>query len=292
VKPVVALLGLASCLVASTRALAQSGDYPLAAEGSTVALRQGLDGAGPYWQHSGADRWFLAGTLDAATVSYRPGLAVGYGRPHWRWFGAEGSAQLSLSGVGSYLGLRGVFPYLEIKVGGRYFASINQRMLRPRQHYERSSLESEELGRSRYFASEAELHSRAELPFGAAFAVASAFAIAGVPEGQFVFEEALRVVVEPPLLYRVRGGYFAHLASDRSLKLGVAAEVIGIPRREATIVRAGPVMNLAITDHVEASAAVLVVAHSPDALGLVGADLGQIGLRYRWATGDRFPEWP
>jgi len=36
----------------------------------------------------------------------------------------------------------------------------------------------------------------------------------------------------------------------------------------------------------------MIVAYSPDTLGLIGADLGQLGLRYRWATGDRFPEFP
>jgi len=36
----------------------------------------------------------------------------------------------------------------------------------------------------------------------------------------------------------------------------------------------------------------MVVAVSPDELGLVGADLGQLGLRYRWASNDRWPDFP
>jgi len=29
-----------------------------------------------------------------------------------------------------------------------------------------------------------------------------------------------------------------------------------------------------------------------DQLGVVGADLGQLGLRYRWASGDRWSDFP
>jgi hypothetical protein len=52
------------------------------------------------------------------------------------------------------------------------------------------------------------------------------------------------------------------------------------------------VLTLSLTHHLDAIGAVMIVAASPDQLGLLGADLGQLGLRYRWSTGDRWPEFP
>ena len=50
--------------------------------------------------------------------------------------------------------------------------------------------------------------------------------------------------------------------------------------------------HLHLTHHLDAAASIMAVAWSPDSLALLGTDIGQFGLRYRWATGDPFPEFP
>jgi hypothetical protein len=56
--------------------------------------------------------------------------------------------------------------------------------------------------------------------------------------------------------------------------------------------RAGPVLGVAITRHLDARATVLLVVASRDRIGLDGADFAQLGLRYRWASGEPRPAFP
>ncbi len=246
-----------------------------------------------YWQQSGPDRWFAAAALEAGVPYYRTGVTLGYGRPHWRWAGLWGWSQLSPSGPASYLGLRGVLPNLELRAGGRYVVSANQHFLPREDSYQRTDLEVATTGRSRYLSGEAELVARVELAYGSFFAVASGYYLAGVPAGELLFEETLKVVALPPWLFRARGGYLFHVTGVASpLKVGLTGEIIGVPGRSASVARVGPALSVSITDHLEATGTLLVVVSSPDNLGLAGADFGQIGLRYRWATGDRFARFP
>ena len=79
---------------------------------------------------------------------------------------------------------------------------------------------------------------------------------------------------------------------DSGLAVGWAAEVIVVPEREAVVVRTGPQLAVALTHHLDAALSFMAVVASPDHLRLAGTELGQFGFRYRWATGDRFPEFP
>jgi hypothetical protein len=56
--------------------------------------------------------------------------------------------------------------------------------------------------------------------------------------------------------------------------------------------RVGPVFGMTLSHHLDASASFMVTTASNDALGLLGGEFSTIGLRYRWATGDRWPEFP
>ena len=62
-------------------------------------------------------------------------------------------------------------------------------------------------------------------------------------------------------------------------------DLIGLPGRDEFVVRAGVVASVAIDAHLEAQASLVPVIVSPDTLGLAGADFGQLGVRFRWATG-------
>ena len=108
--------------------------------------------------------------------------------------------------------------------------------------------------------------------------------VLGVPSGQFVYEETLHVITDPPMIYRGRTGYALSFGREGNAHAGVVAEVLLLPRREAFVFRAGLVASFAIDEHLEALALLVVPVVSPDSIGILGGDYGELGLRYRWAT--------
>jgi hypothetical protein len=66
--------------------------------------------------------------------------------------------------------------------------------------------------------------------------------------------------------------------------------VVGIPNREAVVVRAGLYTSVAVNRHLEVLATLLPVLVSPDSIGLIGADFGQLGIRMRYATDETRPD--
>lgn len=259
--------------------------------GTQPGLFEGLDQSRPFWV-SGKTRWFISYVLDAGIVYLRPQLAVGYGKPHWSWIGIEGYASASVNGGVEYAGLHAATTYVDARIGARYNFSVDQHFLVPQDEYNREDSELELGPMSRYLSLEAEITGSAPVAGGTLFAVATGYYITETPPGFYVFEDALRIIIDPPYVLRARLGYLASFGINNTLKIGVAGEVIGNPGREATVVRAGPVIGVSLTHHLEAVGALMVVAHSTDDLGLRGAEFGNIGFRYKWATGDRWPEFP
>ena len=245
-----------------------------------------------YWERSAGERPFLASTMDLGAIYFRPSLAIGYGRPHWSWIGVEGYSEVAPSGGTEYFGVRAVMPQLEIRGGARYAFPVDQYLLPPQDTYTRNDTELKLGPASRYLSAEVEITGSVPFLGGALFGVASGYAILGTAEGYYVYEEGLHTVMKPPFLYRARLGYIGELDRLGELRFGAAAEIIGNPGRNSTLLRLGPVVTVSLTHHLDAIGAVMIVAASPDQLGLVGADLGQLGLRYRWSTGDRWPEFP
>jgi len=282
-----ALLGLAPPLARAQ----DPADLP-PAQGSGAALRSGIESDLPYWQLCGPVRPFLSATLDAGVLYYRPTLAVGYGRPHHQWVGVEGYAGITHAGGSNYFGLHGEWSGFHLRGGARYEYPVDDYYVAPQDSYEREDLEGELHGRARYFAAEVEVSGSVGVPGGTLFGVATGYALFGVPDDFHVFEQSLKVVADPPWMWRARAGYLLHIGWMETMKLGAAVEVIHIPGRDALVFRAGPAINVALTHHLEAVGASMFIAMSPDSLGLVGADIGQIGLRYRWATGDRWADFP
>jgi hypothetical protein len=262
--------------------------------GSVDALRQGVEQQRPFWRGSGPNRPFMAATIDVGGIFFRPTLQLGIGKPHYRWIGFEGAAAVSQAGGQNYLGLNAVLPGLQARLGARYVFATDQRFLRPSDTFTREDLEPlpDDLGYSRYLNIEVEMSGSVGVPGGNAFASFAGYAIRGVQKNTFLFEETLRIVVDPPYLWRARTGYMFHMGFLGALKVGAAGEVIGVLERETFVVRAGPVVSVSLTHHLEGIAQAMIVAASPDELGLDGADLGQLGLRYSWATGDRWAEFP
>ncbi|AGP33476.1 hypothetical protein [Sorangium cellulosum] len=265
---------------------------PPAADAPPVSSGVDLLQKRSYWARSAGARPFVSAVLELGVIYYRPSLALGFGKPHWSWLGIEGYASVSPSGGAEYVGLRAALPGVEIRGGARYAFSTSQYFLEPRASYTRRETELMEGPLSRYVAGEIEVSGSIPLLGGSLFGVATGYAVLGAPEGLYLYEEALHTVMKPPYLYRARLGFMGEMDKFGELRFGAAAEVIGNPGRGSVIVRVGPMLAIALTHHLDAVGTAMVVAATPDRLGLLGADLGQLGLRYRWATGDRWPEFP
>ncbi|MCA9625296.1 MAG: hypothetical protein KC731_40015 [Myxococcales bacterium] len=284
------LLAVATALVAREAKAQQLTDLPPPT--GSPAVTSGVEQTRPYWVRSGEHRPFLAAQLELGMVYYRPTLQAGWGKPHYEWFGAEGGTAVSISGTTLYGGLRGQLPNIGLRIGARYEAPFAQRLL-PRQHqYDRLDLETVKTPHSRYLSWEAEVTANWPVPGGSMLMVLSGYHIDAQIEGYNIWEQNLRQVVEPPWLYRARLGYLAHVGWLGSMRVGAAAEIIGIPLRDTAAVRAGPIITVSLTHHLQAVGAIMLVARERDTFGIRGADMGQLGLVYRWATGDRFAEFP
>ena len=261
-------------------------------QGVSSVLVSGVGHSGPYWGGSGPYRPFVAGTFDLGVVHYRPTLSLGWGKPHHEWLGADVGSSIGLSSSRLYTGLRGVLPGVSLQIGARYESATAQNLLPPQEEYQREELETDKTPPSRYLSIESELSAAVPFPGGSLIGVLSGYALTGELEGLYVFEENLKVVVAPPWLWRARLGYLGHIGWEGSMKIGGAVEVLHVPNRDALLLRAGPLVSAELTHHLEVIGAIMLVAASPDSLGVVGADLGQLGLRYRWASGDRWSDFP
>jgi hypothetical protein len=263
--------------------------------GDFDALSTGTGDRHDHWAGTGR-RAFVAGVYDVGLFYLQPGLSLGYGEPHHRWFGLSGSVNMSVSGGTGKLAIRGVAPHFDARLGVRYESPINQEFLAPQDVFTREDTELEDYGASRYLSIDAELAGNVPMPGGHLIAAASAYGVLGTPRDLFVFEEALKVVIDPPFLWRARLGYMAELPfggeREHALRIGVAAEGVHNPERPLFVARVGPLVSLPLTCHLEMVAAAMLVAWSRDRLGLLGADFGEIALRYRWASGDPVPGFP
>ena len=249
--------------------------------------KTGADALGgeSYWG-LGASRLFVSSTIDAGYLYFRPQIAVGYGKPHWSWFGAELYPSISGGGAVEYAGLRAALRHVDIRVGARYVISFNRHFLEPRVSFTRENVETRTGNPSRYVGLDSEVAFSIPLPLGSIFGLVGAYGIFGVPEGSFVFEEGLHTVMKPPFIARARLGYALALGD---ISVGAFGEGITNPGRSKPVFRAGPSLGLQISDHLDLFATFAFVLGSADALGLLSGDIGTLGVRYRWASGESVP---
>ncbi len=237
-----------------------------------------------YWAN-GKPRWFFAATLELGFAYVRPKLAAGRGRPHWEWIGLEALPIVTLEGAGAYGGLRGQVPNLDARLGVRYFSPFNRTLLPEQERHGRLDIEREDGPNGRYVAYEAEIAPSLELFGGSAFSVLTAYYVPGIQAGHHLYEESLKVVIAPPFVWRARLGYGFGFGPRGSIRVGPAAEVLGLSGRDEQVFRAGMVAIAAVSNSLDVQATLLPVISSPDRIGLAGADWGHLGVRWRWATG-------
>jgi hypothetical protein len=218
-------------------------------------------------------------------VYLRPRLSAGYGRPFSAWVGLDANPIVSGDSVGGYAGVRLVLPHLNLRVGPRFAASFNRNYLSPQRSYNRLDLDSTVGDPARLFTWEAEVETSLPVGPGDVVGLGSVSYVTNVPSGQLAFEESLRVIVAPPLVWRGRAGYLVRFGSAGQHSIGVVADVLDVPKRDDSMtVRVGPVVRIVLSRRVEVRGSFVPTIVSPDHIGLVGGDFTELGFRYRWAT--------
>lgn len=242
----------------------------------------------PSMAHSwseGAPRTFAAATIDAGYLYLRPRGSIGYGRPFHTWIGLDANPIVSGQGYGGYGGARFALPYVDLRVGARYFNTFRRAFLVPKSSYDRLDLDATDQPKSRYVTLEAELSAAIPVGPGDLLGLASISSMVGVKPGTYVFEETLRVIVDPPYVWRGRMGYVLRFGSHSQHSVGPVFDVLHVPQRDDAITfRAGPVLRIQLSRHFDVRGSFVTTFFSPDRLGLVGGDFTELGVRYRTAT--------
>ncbi len=230
-------------------------------------------------------RYFVATTFDIGFVYARPRVSVGYGRPFTQWIGLEANPVASSAGIGAYGGIRFALPFADLRIGPRYFYSFDHSVLAVKPTYDRLDLETSGGKHATTLTYEAELDVSLPVGPGNVLLRGSVSYVTGVDEDHEVFEETLRAIVRPPLVWRARGGYALRFGTYNQHSIGIVADMLDIPKRDDSItVRVGPVMRLVLSRRVELRGSFVFTVVSPDTIGLVGGDFTELGVRYRWAT--------
>jgi hypothetical protein len=233
----------------------------------------------------GTPRLFAATQIDAGFLYLRPRGQVGYGKPFNTWLGLEANPIVSNQHWGIYGGLRFAVKYVDLRVGARYMTPWTRSFLRPQASYDRQDLDSTIEQGAHVTTLEAELNLTVPLGPGSFIGTFSASDVEGVPEGFLVFEETLRVIVDPPFVWRGRGGYVFQWGEHDQYSIGPVVDVLNVPKREdSTTVRAGPVLRITLSRHFDVRGSFVATVFSPDRLGLLGGDFTELGVRYRLAT--------
>jgi hypothetical protein len=250
---------------------------------SAIAL-SAIARARPAAADLGPPRWFVSTTIDAGYLYLRPRLSTGYGIPFRLWAGIDANPIVTSTGLGAYSGLRFQIPWFDLRLGARGFMAFQHTFLPPQAHYSSVDLELENGSPARYVTAEAELSGGIPAGPGSILLVLTASGVFGATHGRFVYEETLRVITDPPEIYRARAGYALALGSEGAAHVGLVGESLFLPRRHDVVVRAGLVASFTIDEHLEALALLVIPVFSPDTIGISGGDYGELGLRYRWAT--------
>ncbi|HJL44833.1 MAG TPA: hypothetical protein RMG45_03320, partial [Polyangiaceae bacterium LLY-WYZ-15_(1-7)] len=231
------------------------------------------------------NRAFLGIAFDLGFIYLRPRLSVGWGKPFARWFGVDVNPIVSPRAAGGYGGLRVDVPHFNFRAGVRLGVSYNQSYL-PKQHtYDTRDWAVRNGTDQRYFSWEAELTLDYPLGPGEITSETAVTYITGVEAGFNVYEEHIKVIVDPPWVWRTRLGYELRFGAEDTIRLGVVAELLGVPQRDLVSFRAGLTLRVRVTPQLEIRAAWIPPLYLRDNLGIRGGDFALLGLRYRWASG-------
>ncbi|MEO7095680.1 MAG: hypothetical protein ABI175_20650, partial [Polyangiales bacterium] len=244
-----------------------------------------------YWSEGDA-RPFLSSRLDAGFGYGKAQLAVGYGKPHWIWIGAEAFAITTYEFAAFYAGIRAYLPFVDVALGVRDNYSYKFGFLEQREHHDSAEVKGTSGTHARYLAWEACLSGGLPVPGGYALWEGTVDIVTDTPPNVHLYEESIRAIMQPPKIIMARLGYLLAFGRNDFIKVGVLGEGIFLPGRDAHVLRIGPVANVNLTDHLEALGVVTFAVKSPDSLDTVLGGWAILGLRYKWATGDKLPRFP
>ena len=228
---------------------------------------------------------FFATSIDVGFLYFRPRVSLGFGQPFSTWFGLDANPIISSEGAGGWLGLRAALPNINLRFGGRYFHSFRRSYLRPQNTYTITDIENRSGPASSYLSMEAELTGNFPAGPGMLHAELTATSVLLVDRGYYIYEETIRVVLNPPYVWRARIGYSLPFGQNGLFRVGGVVEMVGIPNRDQVVLRGGLVVRVPLFQNLEARGTFIPVWASPDTLGLAGGDSFLVGIRYRWATG-------
>lgn len=230
-------------------------------------------------------RAFAATTMDFGFVYIRPRLSLGYGQPFTKWFGVDANPIAQTSGLGAYGGFRIEIPHVDWRIGGRYFSSFENTYLIPQGSYDRIDLERKVSDKARTLTWESELDLSFRVGPGRLLVRGSVSYVTGVPDGRYVFEQTLHVIVDPPWVWRSRVAYGFTFGAHDQHSIGPAVDILDVPGRDdSRTVRVGPILAMKLSRRVEVRGSFVFTVISPDRIGLKGGDSTELGLRYRWAS--------
>jgi hypothetical protein len=176
-------------------------------------------------------------------------------------------------------------PRLTWRAGMRIAAALSRQYLEPQESFDRVDLDLAESTRADVITYETEVEGTVPLGKGDIVGLASVSYLTNIPEGFWAFEETLRLIVDPPWVWRGRVGYLRRFGTVDQHSAGIVVEAFGVPgREEGLTMRAGPVVRIVLSRRVEVRGSFVATFHSPDQLGLAGSDFTELGLRYRWAS--------
>lgn len=235
------------------------------------------------WELDGP-RPFFSAMVDVGYLYLRPRVALGYGKPFHKWIGIEANPSMSAQSTGGYAGLRLDIPFFDLRVGARQTYSFNRSYQTPNTHYRRYDLESTEKDRTFITTLETEANFTVPVGPGVILGLLSLSYLPKVPNGDYVYEETLRVMVQPPWVVRQRLGYMFGFGEHRQASIGPAVDVLEIPERRSVVLRAGILARFVLSRSFELRGTFMPRIVSQDALGLLESDFTELGLRWRWAT--------
>jgi hypothetical protein len=252
------------------------------------AARAGEDPAPTGWA-AGAPRPFLAGRLDlglhAGAVA-----AAGYGKPHWAWAGAQGSALVSTRFAAVEGGLRAVLPFLDLTVLARRTRSFDKPLLAPLARHREAELSG---GAAHVTAIDASLSGVLPAPGGLALWEVALVRPLGLAADRHVFEETWKAIVGPRGARALRAGFLAGPWRGGALRLGPFGEGVTLVGRDvATLWRAGGVLAWSLGPHLTLVGLATLPVSGPDRLDPTTAAYGTLALRWTMATGDPAPGFP
>jgi hypothetical protein len=284
-------LAIASLFAATMwpRPIALAADVPLPVATSHVEPVAPSDTNG-YWS-KGEPRPFVSAKIDLGIPYAKAGFSFGYGMPYWMWAGVDLYGISTGEFAQTYAGVRAASPILDLSFGARDTLSYAKGFM-TRAPFTSDSVWSSPTRTARYWAWEAEAVASAPLPHSAVVADVVVVRALDAPQGQYVYDEAYRVVVKDPLFYVLRLAAVARLLNQDALKVGALAVYAFGTGRGQGVWQLGPAAALQLTDHLEIVTCLALKVSSPDSLGLSLGAYGIAGVRYRWATGEKSPKLP